>query len=169
MMSVLADRNAFPSTKRLVKMSIIAPLRPPLVQAQWRGATLTNPCQVETYVKSLTCYPAVDTQYRREGTTYLVMALGTCGSPCRMGITDVSGTVVFMAFPLTIPRNLLAVRCDSAARHSLAFTAQLPPGFADTMNLPAVIPDASDFGPQRSSLCWRAEALLGSARTTRQA
>ena len=54
-------------------------------------------------------------------TAYLALALGTCGSPkalfpwktpmSRGHGTDVSGIVVFIAFPLTIPRNpILAIR-----------------------------------------------------------
>ena len=46
---------------------------------------------------------------------------------------------------------------DGATRNSLTFAAQLPPGFANPVDLPVVVPDTSDFGPQRgiTLLPWR--------------
>ena len=38
---------------------------------------------------------------------------------------------------------------DSAAGNSLTFSAQLPPGFANSVGLPVVVPDLLDFGAQR--------------------
>ena len=110
-------------------------------------------------MKSLTCHPADDTQYRREGTAYLALAPGICGSPYRVGMAlACRGSLFslpfreqFLAIPCQ-PRGVL--RCEP--RHSFTFTVQLPPGFANPVDLPVIVPNASDLGPQdRLSLLTR--------------
>ena len=126
------------------------------------NATQAKPCQVKTQVKSLTHYPVTDAlciaerakhvwRGRAELAVHLVAGHGI----------DVSGIVVFAAFPRTIPRNspqsharheachgACHEACHGATRNSFSFTAQLSPGLANTVNLPVVSPDFLDFGPQ---------------------